>query len=150
MSLTFEISLLHRLEHHMPKTWQFSHTNRWPSMVVLIPIQPARDVRNGFWISSTKYVDWNILVHSLRSSYGGVDCEEGDTCQLRTCYQTYSSYLGHINIYCDLCWQVGPPNSAFIKSNDINSWAPKAVAQSVLADKSTAVSPHLTLMHFIL
>lgn len=33
---------------------------------------------------------------------------------------------------------VGPPNSAFLKSNDINSWVPKAVAQSVLADKSTA------------
>ncbi|KAG0572548.1 hypothetical protein KC19_VG104500 [Ceratodon purpureus] len=33
---------------------------------------------------------------------------------------------------------VGPPNSAFLKTNDINTWAPKAVAQSVLADKSTA------------
>ncbi|XP_024367778.1 psbP domain-containing protein 5, chloroplastic isoform X2 [Physcomitrium patens] len=33
---------------------------------------------------------------------------------------------------------VGPPNSAFLKTSDSKTWDAKAVAQSVLADKSTA------------
>lgn len=56
-------------------------------------------------------------------------------------YREYcSNNFSILYIYlCDLNGQVGPPNSTFLNLNDSTTWEAKAVAKSVLADKSTAV-----------
>lgn len=55
-------------------------------------------------------------------------------------------YSFHLLIFSSFLWftvflfQIGPPNSIFIKSLDKSAWTAKDVADSVLADKSALVT----------